>query len=141
MGKLKPDLNTEELVEKRMNAQRVKLFAKNLNVINREQLAHQRSLERAAETPPSKFEKAKEYAASVPLPRVSVSDSKRGRGGGGGGGRGGGGGGVGKGGRGGERGRESVGLNPRERLEELESVHDERQRQAAMIRSELGLDL
>ena len=41
LGKLKPDLNNEDLVEKRAKAERVKLFSRNLRVINREEVAQQ----------------------------------------------------------------------------------------------------
>ena len=34
LGRLKPDLNTDELLAKRANAERVKLFSRNLRVIN-----------------------------------------------------------------------------------------------------------
>jgi hypothetical protein len=36
LGKLPSDLNTEELIEKRANAQRVLEFSKNLRMINKE---------------------------------------------------------------------------------------------------------
>jgi hypothetical protein len=71
LGKLKPDLNTDELVAKRANRDRVKDFSQNLNNIN------QRICQPRTDRPPkpvskpkSTRDKAQEYAKRVPKPRV-----------------------------------------------------------------------
>lgn len=71
LGTLKPDLNNEELVAKRANAERVKLFSKNLRVINQQQEEERQPNVTSAAAPAaiSKHQKAKEYARNVPKPR------------------------------------------------------------------------
>jgi len=72
LGRLKPDLNTEELVQKRANADRVKMFSRNLLKINRDEIAHEIAEKPVAPSPPaapSKVQKAREYAKHVPKPR------------------------------------------------------------------------
>jgi hypothetical protein len=79
MGRLKPDLNTDELLRKRANADRVKMFSRNLRVINK--VEEEAIAARAPSAPPkvepvvsSKVERMREYAkAHVPKPRARPS--------------------------------------------------------------------
>lgn len=71
LGKLKPDLNTDELVEKRANRDRVKEFSQQLHSVN------QRVCSTKSKRPPKQVvkpkstrDKAQEYAKRVPKPRV-----------------------------------------------------------------------
>lgn len=125
MGKLKPDLNTEELLEKRAKAERVKLFSKNLRMINREEAAMSAKPAETGPAPPlwkpqpkaepSRVDVAKEYAKRVPRPRP----------------------------------RPTANPEPDEATQEkeedvdpillLERQHEEQVKQAAQIRAELGL--
>ncbi|KAF4037361.1 JHY domain-containing protein [Phytophthora infestans] len=83
LGKLQPDLNTDELVEKRAKNDRIKAFSQNLRTINKntqskkpvdatkEQLANAK--------PRSSREKGLAFAKRVPKPRLSQrSDSAEG---------------------------------------------------------------
>jgi len=124
LGALKPDLQSEELVAKRANAERVKLFSKNLRVINKQQEEERQPAERSAAPGGtlSKRQKAKEYARHVPKPKPRAEepdeeDEDGGAGGGGGGGE----------------------VEEVDALTLLERQHLENQRQAALIRAELGL--
>jgi len=98
LGKLKPDLNNEDLVEKRAKAERVKLFSRNLRVINREEVAQQEGSRPPAEVSPApplwkpapradvveRVEMAREYAKRVPRPRaraLAVAEAPAGSGG------------------------------------------------------------
>jgi len=85
LGMLKPDLNADELVQKRANLERIKMFSRNLRVINREEEAQIIAAKKERETaaPPttspkelSKREKAKEYARRVPKPRLRPADEE-----------------------------------------------------------------
>jgi hypothetical protein len=80
MGKLEPDLNTPELVEKRAKKKRLEAFSKNLRRFNREKEAQKRrrarangrtSLAQEKEPTPAKTkrDRAKEYDASRPRPK------------------------------------------------------------------------
>jgi hypothetical protein len=80
MGKLEPDLNTPELVEKRAKKKRLEAFSKNLRRFNREKEAQKRrrarangrtSLAQEKEPTPAKTkrDRAKEYYASRPRPK------------------------------------------------------------------------
>ena len=127
----RPDLNTEELLEKRKNLEKIKMFSRNLRVINREEetaiAARKAELAPSAASPTplsalSKHQKAKEYARAVPKPRVRPAD---------------------KGGKAGGEGADGL---PVEELEGeldalalLEKQHAEHKAQAALIRAELGL--
>ena len=80
--KLKPDLNREDLVVKRVNAERVKEFAKNLQDYNKQVLKQQRklppsseasSIEASAKVLESKRAKALEFARHIPKPKVQPS--------------------------------------------------------------------
>jgi hypothetical protein len=135
LGRLKPDLNTDELNSKRANLERVKMFSRNLKVINTEDLQAQAQAraERERGSPKevprelTKAQKAREYAKQVPKPRpVARADgngcgnspaASPGAGGGGG------------------------GAEPEEddALAQLERQHAEHVKQAALIRAELGL--
>lgn len=127
MGKLKPDLNAEELLAKRANRERVKLFSRNLQVINRDD--HKQYMankpEHAEDPPasaPSKAQRAREYAAKqVPKPRprpqevqAAVSDVGGGA-------------------------HAPVSTSEDDALAELERQHAQHRAQAAAIRAELGL--
>lgn len=117
LGKLKPDLNTEELVRKRANAERVKLFSKNLRVINRQEQEDTAPARPVSMVSKSKRETAKAYAANVPKPRVRLpvtSDD--------------------------EFIPDGNGHEELDSLRALERQHTEHQRQAAIIRTELGMD-
>lgn len=58
IAKMQPDLNTDELVAKRKNAERIKEFSKQLRAVNSETLSAQRKLPSAAEQ--SDIEKSKQ---------------------------------------------------------------------------------
>ena len=129
LGRLKPDLNTDELNHKRANLERVKMFSRNLRVINRKEeleiQARKAEAEKAgaaASSPPrepTKQERAREYAKRVPKPRAAPRQE-------------------------GEAEQAAGGAQegPAEELDALallEKQHAEHVRQAAAIRAELGL--
>ena len=135
LGRLKPDLNTDELVQKRQNLAKIKLFSRNLRIVNREEEAQIAEARReresampqqAAPAPAlSKAQKAREYAKqSVPKPRPRREPAQGGA--------------LGSAsGEGGESGAgEADGLDE---LALLERQHNEYVAQAAAIRAELGL--
>ncbi len=75
------DLNTEELIAKRNNLERIKQFSKNLSNYNKEALVSQRKLPSAAEKhdievsnkkQESKQARAKEFSRNIPLPKPST---------------------------------------------------------------------
>ncbi|KAG1709215.1 hypothetical protein DVH05_019858 [Phytophthora capsici] len=82
LGKLQPDLNSDELVEKRAKKERIKAFSQNLRVINRNAQSKKpaEAKESAAATKPkSTREKGLAFAKRVPKPRLSLrSDSAEG---------------------------------------------------------------
>ena len=129
LGRLKPDLNDAELLAKRANADRVRMFSRNLNKINQQELAQAAAVSKAAPASPaaaaapSKAQKARMYAAHVPKPRPKKDDGS-GVDGGGADGRG-------------DPAHEEV--EELDALALLERQHAEHQRQAAAIRAELGL--
>lgn len=73
LGHLKPDLQSEELVAKRAAKERVKLFSKNLKTVNRQIISEQAEVAITKEPGKQQLtnrEKAKQYAAQVPKPRL-----------------------------------------------------------------------
>jgi hypothetical protein len=74
LGKLKPDLNADHLVEKRANKERVKEFSKNLHNINKKihRDGEKKTRKPEEKTELSSREKAQEYAKRVPRPRRRV---------------------------------------------------------------------
>mmetsp|Transcript_12655 Transcript_12655/g.25488 ORF Transcript_12655/g.25488 Transcript_12655/m.25488 type:complete len:197 (+) Transcript_12655:1825-2415(+) len=129
MGRLKPDLNSDDLMTKRANQERVKMFSRNLRVINREEQRQFDAAKAHADAPPasapsaiSKAQRAKEYASRVPKPRVVRGPDCEGE-------------------RADEGGaaEEKVDDEELDALAVLERQHAENQRQAALIRAELGL--
>eukprot|EP01041_Mallomonas_annulata_P002338 gene2342-4547_t len=84
MGKLKPDLNSEELVAKRANAQRIKEFSKNLKSFNEQSLQQQRRLPPSSEAVSVTLTKKKEessrgkalsFAKNIPKPKIPKTNS------------------------------------------------------------------
>mmetsp|Transcript_9617 Transcript_9617/g.13147 ORF Transcript_9617/g.13147 Transcript_9617/m.13147 type:complete len:378 (-) Transcript_9617:24-1157(-) len=82
ISNIKPDLNTEDLIAKRANVDRVKEFAKNLQQFNHEHLRTQKKLppsnekfeiEIAQKKQESKRQKAIEFAKNIPKPKVNKS--------------------------------------------------------------------
>lgn len=80
---LKPDLNREDLVIKRVNAERIKEFAKNLQDFNRLRLQQQKKLPPSSEAVhieldkhriESKRAKAIEFARQIPKPKIEKGD-------------------------------------------------------------------
>lgn len=74
LGKLQPDLNADDLVQKRANAARIKEFSKNLRVINKS--APPKKEDSNNDSPPSKKNsstrmKALEFAKRIPKPKHS----------------------------------------------------------------------
>lgn len=126
MGKLKPDLNAEDLVEKRAKAERVKLFSRNLRIINKEEAALSPKQTGAGPAPPlwkpvpktepSRVEVAREYSKRVPRPRPRPV--------------------ILAGGEEEETHAQEEELDP---LTVLERQHEAQVKQAAQIRAELGL--
>ncbi|GMF30289.1 unnamed protein product [Phytophthora lilii] len=79
LGRLQPDLNTDELVEKRAKNERIKAFSQNLRAINKNAQTKKpadASTEQAATKPKSTREKGLAFAKRVPKPKLSqISDS------------------------------------------------------------------
>lgn len=75
-GKLKPDLNTSELIAKRANAERIKQFSKNLHEFNKANIKQGISADEKLALrnvkAPSKRDKALQFAQNVPKPKVNV---------------------------------------------------------------------
>jgi hypothetical protein len=125
MGKLKPDLNADELVEKRAKAERVKLFSRNLRIINKEEAALSPKLTEAGPAPPlwrpvpkaepSRVDVAKEYSKSVPRPRPRPAAAAE------------------------AEGDDTAGEEELDPIAALERQHAEQVKQAERIRAELGL--
>ncbi|KAE8914455.1 hypothetical protein PF005_g13561 [Phytophthora fragariae] len=83
LGKLQPDLNTDELVEKRAKKERIKAFSQNLRVINKNAQAKKPAdignEQKATAKSKSTREKGIAFAKRVPKPRLSQrSDSAEG---------------------------------------------------------------
>ncbi|KAK1933826.1 hypothetical protein P3T76_011586 [Phytophthora citrophthora] len=82
LGKLQPDLNSDELVEKRATKERIKAFSQNLRVINKNAQSKKPAEEKesaATVKPKSTREKGLAFAKRVPKPRLSQrSDSAEG---------------------------------------------------------------
>ena len=135
LGFLKPDLNTDELNAKRANANKVRMFSRNLGVINKEELAIERqrrekeeARQQGADDPigsagkkqsneKSKHERMKEFGKRVPKPRIRPPEERNGM---------------------------LLGGEPEMVEEELDALallekqHAEHKAQAALIRAELG---
>lgn len=124
-------MNTDELVAKRANAERVKEFSKNLKKFNKEAMPRKdpQEMEIAAKQKKaeenSKRDKAREFAKNIPKPKVRVNSGGAG------------------GGRAGGSDRSNVGMSaiPVEsnRLEELTSKHMQSRKQVDAIKKSLGL--
>lgn len=79
LGKLQPDLNSEDLVQKRANAERIKAFSKNLRAINKATQPKKSDSNNdsppapsgAAKTSASTRLKALEFAKRIPKPKHS----------------------------------------------------------------------
>merc|ERR1740124_1536038 len=72
-GRLKPDMQSDELLAKRAAKDRVKLFSKNLKTVNRQIIEDQAEFappKPSVQREPTKNEKARQYAAQVPRPRL-----------------------------------------------------------------------
>lgn len=76
LGKLQPDLNAEELVQKRANLERIKSFSKNLRAINMSSSkktdaeAKKQPREQEQKRANSSREKALEFSKHIPKPRI-----------------------------------------------------------------------
>lgn len=66
LGKLQPDLNTDELVAKRKTKDKVKAFSNNLRHVHRSLVPKRPE---AVVVPPSKRDKALEFARNIPKPQ------------------------------------------------------------------------
>lgn len=78
LGKLQPDLNSEELVQKRANQERIKAFSKNLRQINKAAPAKKPAADSNNESPSkakSSRAKALAFAKHVPKPRQTRPNS------------------------------------------------------------------
>ncbi|GMF43392.1 unnamed protein product [Phytophthora fragariaefolia] len=79
LGKLQPDLNTDELVEKRAKNERIKAFSQNLRVINKnaqvKALVESTNEQKPTTKPKSTREKGLAFARRVPKPRMQRPDS------------------------------------------------------------------
>jgi len=83
LGKLQPDLNTDELVEMRAKKERIKAFSQNLRAINKSAQTKKTVESKAEQTVNSKAKSTREkglaFAKRVPKPRLSQrSDSAEG---------------------------------------------------------------
>uniref|UniRef100_K3X0L0 Uncharacterized protein n=1 Tax=Globisporangium ultimum (strain ATCC 200006 / CBS 805.95 / DAOM BR144) TaxID=431595 RepID=K3X0L0_GLOUD len=84
LGKLQPDLNSEELVQKRANAERIKAFSKSLRVINK--ASQPKKADSNNGSPPSRKtasstrSKALEFAKRIPKPKHSSRSNPEGSG-------------------------------------------------------------
>lgn len=73
LGKLQPDLNSDELVQKRANAERIKAFSKGLRDINKASSGTKKPVEnneQSPKKPKSTRDKALEFAKRVPKPKA-----------------------------------------------------------------------
>ncbi|KAJ8605107.1 hypothetical protein CTAYLR_000407 [Chrysophaeum taylorii] len=71
LGKLQPDLNREDLIAKRKNADRVREFSRNLRAVNAQQKTGvDKPVKKDTPSEPSKREKALEFARKIPKPKV-----------------------------------------------------------------------
>jgi hypothetical protein len=66
------DLNTDELVAKRANAERIKEFSKNLKVFNKNVMPKRDGNTDTNQKAESKKEKAIQYAQNIPKPKVKA---------------------------------------------------------------------
>jgi hypothetical protein len=131
-SKLKPDLNSEELIAKRANAERVKEFSKNLKHYNMQNLRQQKKvpsgqemsqIQQSKELVKSKRERMKEYTRNIPKPKVKTekkqSDFEHGY----------------------MTAQDEFGMDYSEavRMQELEAKHIESQNQLNAIKKSLGM--
>eukprot|EP01039_Chlorochromonas_danica_P003458 gene3458-3787_t len=87
ISKIQPDLNTEELVAKRKNMERIKEFSKQLRVVNQDLIQQQRKLppateqidiEKSKQKLNSKRQKALEFARNIPKPATEKGQQQHG---------------------------------------------------------------
>lgn len=64
------DLNTEELIAKRANVERIKEFSKNLKEFNKNVMPKRENINERNSKPESKKEKAIQYAQHIPKPKI-----------------------------------------------------------------------
>eukprot|EP00602_Paraphysomonas_sp_CaronLab_P008651 CAMPEP_0185036958 /NCGR_PEP_ID=MMETSP1103-20130426/30731_1 /TAXON_ID=36769 /ORGANISM="Paraphysomonas bandaiensis, Strain Caron Lab Isolate" /LENGTH=349 /DNA_ID=CAMNT_0027574733 /DNA_START=203 /DNA_END=1252 /DNA_ORIENTATION=+ len=125
LGKLKPDLNTEELVAKRANAERIKEFSKNLHHYNKQAMPRRdQSAEDKKKKEVSRREKALQFAQNIPKPKVKPNAQLESGGS--------------------AKGASNVGMGTQaavesSRLEELTSKHLQSKKQVDAIKKSLGL--
>lgn len=71
------DLNTEELVAKRANAERIKEFSKNLKQFNKQAMPKRDVDDQCQQqAEPSKRDRARQFAQNIPKPKVRVETSR-----------------------------------------------------------------
>jgi hypothetical protein len=70
------DLNTEELVAKRANAERIKEFSKNLKQFNKQAMPKREADDPGPQAEPSKRDRAKQFAQNIPKPKVRAEVSR-----------------------------------------------------------------
>ena len=85
ISKMKPDLNSEELIAKRANAERIKEFSKNLRNFNSQMIGNQQKLPSGSESHEidnakkkilSARERALQFAKNIPKPKVNKDSFK-----------------------------------------------------------------
>ena len=115
LGYNKPDLNSDELIAKRQNKERIRMFSRNLKTVNRQIIGSQPEPDAPKPRELSGREKAKQYATQIPKPRIREPPPP-------------------------EPVQEAPPPAEDDLLAQLERKHAEQQRQAALIRQELGLN-
>ena len=127
------DLNTEDLIAKRANVDRVKEFAKNLQQFNHEHLRTQKKLppsnekfeiEIAQKKQESKRQKAIEFAKNIPKPKANKSKDQEG---------------ANNDDEGGGQFQMGEGYEEDIKLQELEAKHVNSKKQIEAIRKAMGL--
>ena len=114
LGYNKPDLNSNELIAKRQKAERIRMFSRNLKTVNRQIIGSQPEPEAPKPRELTGREKARQYATQIPKPRIRELPPP-------------------------EPVQEAPPAED-DLLAQLERKHAEQQRQAALIRQELGLN-
>lgn len=85
ISKMKPDLNSDELIAKRANAERIKEFSKNLRNFNSQMIGNQQKLPSGSESHEidnakkkmlSARERALQFAKNIPKPKVNKDSFK-----------------------------------------------------------------
>ncbi len=85
ISKMKPDLNSDELIAKRANAERIKEFSKNLRNFNSQMIGNQQKLPSGSESHDidnakkkilSARERALQFAKNIPKPKVNKDSYK-----------------------------------------------------------------